>query len=123
MTEDRTHRGLIAWQEAMNLAEVIYQQTEDFPKREIYGLASQIRRAAVSVPSNIAEGAGRNSSREFFQYLGIATGSLAELETQVELAMRLGYVPSGSSTLIQVRRVGRLVNALRNSFENRTRSG
>lgn len=120
MTAERSHRDLIVWQEAMGLAEMAYQQTEGFPKREIFGLAAQIRRSAVSVPSNIAEGAARNSSREFYQYLGIATGSLAELETQVELAMRLGYLPNDPDTLIQVRRVGRLVNALRKTFANRT---
>jgi four helix bundle protein len=120
MAAERSHRDLIAWQEAMNLAEGIYQQTEDFPKRETYGLAAQIRRAAVSIPSNIAEGAARNSSRELFHYLGIAIGSLAELETQVELAARLGYISKDPAALIQVRRVGRLVNALRNSFGNRT---
>ena len=107
----------------MSLAELIYQYSESFPKREIYGLAAQIRRAVVSVPSNIAEGAARNSSRELFHYLGIAIGSLAEVETQVELAMRLGYVPKESQALVQVRRVGRLVNALRNSLANRLSSG
>ena len=85
MNVERTHRDLVAWQEAMNLVEVVYRKTDRFPAREIYGLTAQIRRAAISVPSNIAEGAGRNSSREFFQYLGIATGSLAELETQLDL--------------------------------------
>ena len=104
----------------MNLVEVVYRRTEGFPAREVYGLTAQIRRAAVSVPSNLAEGAARNSSREFFQYLGIATGSLAELETQLEIALRLGYLPDAPEAVNQVHRVGRLVNALRNAFRSRT---
>src|SRR3970040_1012156 len=92
MGTERTHRDLIAWQAAMDLAETVYQQSATFPKEETFGLRIQIRRAAVSVPSNIAEGAARKSSREFFQYLGVAMGSLAELETQVELAIRLKYL-------------------------------
>lgn len=101
----------------MNLAEMVYQQTSAFPKEEAFGLTIQIRRAGVSVPSNIAEGAARNSSRELFQYLGVAMGSLAELETQLELAIRLKFLPKNTETLIRARRVGRLVNALRKSFE------
>jgi four helix bundle protein len=119
MADVRTHRDLIAWQEAMNLVEVIYQHTADFPKNETFGLAIQMRRAAVSVPSNIAEGSARNSTREYYQYLGVATGSLAELETQMELVVRLRYLSPSSESIKQVRRVGRLVNALRNSFEQR----
>ena len=120
MTAERTHRDLNAWQEAMNLVEMVYRKTERFPAGEVYGLTAQIRRAAISVPSNIAEGAARNSSREFFQYLGIATGSLAELETQLEISMRLGYLSDGAEAVKHVHRVGRLVNALRNVFKRRT---
>ena len=119
MTGARSHRDLLAWQEAMGLVETVYQQTKSFPKDEVFGLAVQMRRSAVSVPSNIAEGAARNSSREYYQYLGIATGSVAELETQLELSTRLGYLPQSSEALQHVRRVGRLVNALRNSIGNR----
>ena len=117
MGAKRTHRDLIAWQAAMDLAEIIYQQTSTFPKDEKFGLTIQIRRAAVSVPSNIAEGAARNSSREFFQFLGVAMGSLAELESQLELAIRLKYLPENTEALTHARRVGRLVNALRKSLE------
>jgi four helix bundle protein len=117
MAGEKTHRDLRAWQEAMNLVVAVYQQTAAFPKEELYGLATQLRRAAASVPSNIAEGAARNSSRELFQYLGVATGSVAELETQLELAIRLKYLPADSEALVQVRRVGRLVNALRKSYD------
>lgn len=123
MGTERTHRDLIAWQAAMDLAETVYQQTSTFPKEETFGLTIQIRRAAVSVPSNIAEGAARNSSREFFQFLGVATGSLAELETQVELAIRLKYLPKNTEALTHCRRVGRLVNALRKSVGAPIRRG
>lgn len=76
----------------MELTEKVYRLTKDFPKREDYGLSQQLRRAAVSVPSNIAEGAYRNSNKEFNYFLGIAGGSAGEVYTQVEIAKRLGYV-------------------------------
>jgi len=87
-----THKDLDVWKEAMNLAKQAYFITSNFPKEEIYGLTSQIRRAAVSIPSNIAEGAARNSHKEFIQFLYIALGSVAELETQLLLARELGLV-------------------------------
>ncbi len=86
------YRDLKVWQAAMQLATEIYRLSAEFPKHEIYGLASQIQRSAVSVPSNIAEGHGRNSNKEFHHFLGVALGSLAELETQLLLARRLGYL-------------------------------
>jgi four helix bundle protein len=86
------HHELQAWQRAMGLVKSVYLATKTFPKEEIYGLASQMRRAAVSVPSNIAEGAARSSSKEFLQYLFIARGSLMELETQLVIACDLGYI-------------------------------
>jgi len=79
MTGTNTHRDLVAWQEAMKLVEFAYRDAARFPREEIFGLAAQIRRSAVSVSSNIAEGAARNSSREFAQYLGVASESVAEL--------------------------------------------
>jgi len=116
MAGEQSHRDLIAWQEAMNLVEAVYRVTSIFPKEEAFGLIAQMRRAAISIPSNIAEGAARNSSREFFQYLGVATASMAELETQLELAERLKILAKDTDILVRVRRVGRLVNSLRNSF-------
>jgi four helix bundle protein len=113
------HYKLLAWQEAMSLAEVVYQTSQGFPKNEMFGLTAQMRRAAVSIPSNIAEGAARNSSRELFQFLGIAGGSLAELETQLELAVRLNYIDSGNVVLHQVNRVAQLLVALRKSIRSR----
>lgn len=86
------HRDLLVWQEGMTLVKLIYQCTADFPKDEIFGLTSQMRRAAISIPSNIAEGAARNGKREFIQFLGIARGSLSELETQILISNDLGYL-------------------------------
>jgi four helix bundle protein len=113
------HRKLIAWQEGMNLVESVYRLTRDFPKEETFGLTAQLRRSAVSVPSNIAEGAGRNSSRELVQFLGVATGSLAELDTQLELAMRLKYVNDPSDVMQHCSRVGQLLVALRRSIREK----
>src|SRR5215470_4196259 len=87
----KRYSELIAWQKAMDLVQAIYKATERFPKEEIYGLTSQIRRASVSVPSNIAEGQGRKSTNEFLHHLSIAYGSLMEVETQVLIAERLNY--------------------------------
>lgn len=86
------HHRLKVWQDALVLVECIYRLTNAFPKTEQFGLASQMRRAAVSVPSNIAEGAGRGGKREMRRYLLMARGSLSELETQITIAQRLGYV-------------------------------
>ncbi len=92
MTSDevRTHKDLQVWKEAMKLAKEVYTLSARFPKEEVYGLSTQLRRSAVSIPSNIAEGAARSSTKEFIQFLYIALGSLAELETQLLLAKELG---------------------------------
>lgn len=87
-----SHKDLKLWQESMELVEDIYKVSAFFPKEEIYGLTSQLRRSAVSIPSNIAEGAGRKGKVEFSRFLYIALGSLSELETQLEIAIRLNYV-------------------------------
>ena len=87
----RRHHELQVWQEAIDLVEEAYRLTGAFPREELYGLAGQMRRAAVSVPGNIAEGAARQSEREFLQFLIIARGSLSELETPVLIAEKLGY--------------------------------
>ena len=113
------HRKLIVWQEAMNLVEMIYRTTARFPGEELYGLVAQLRRSAVSVPSNIAEGAGRNSRRELMQFVGIASGSLAELDTQLEIAARLGYIDKDAEPIRLSSRVGQLLVALRRSLRDR----
>lgn len=86
------YKELIVWQKSVKLAELVYKLTTKFPKEEKYGLTSQIRRCAVSVASNIAEGAGRNSKKEFRNFLGIANGSLNELNTQLEISKRLKII-------------------------------
>jgi four helix bundle protein len=117
----RDYRELIVWQKAMELVEAAYRLTSCFPKEELYGLTNQIRRAAVSVPSNIAEGQGRRSTRDFLNFLSIATGSLKELETQIMIAERLNYISSESQTamLTLAAEVGRLAYALANSLRKR----
>lgn len=87
--QTKSHKDLIAWQKAMVLAEEIYRLTEHFPQREVYGIASQMRRAAISIPSNIAEGRNRGTRKDYAHFLSIAYGSAAELETQLLLAERL----------------------------------
>jgi four helix bundle protein len=86
------YRDIKVWQGAMRLATEVYRLSAQFPKHETYGLSSQIQRSAVFVPSNIAEGHGRNSNKEFYHFLGVALGSLSELETQIILAQQLGYL-------------------------------
>ena len=88
----QSYKDLIAWQKAMDLVQLVYQATKQFPKEELYGLTNQLRRAAVSVPSNIAEGQARKSTAEFRNFLSIARGSLAEVETQLIIAERLNYI-------------------------------
>src|SRR5437588_5762251 len=88
----KPHKKLVAWTKGMELVERIYDLTKSFPREEIYGLTSQLRRAAVSVPSNIAEGAADRSRVQFKNYLSVAIGSLNELETQLEIARRIGYL-------------------------------
>jgi four helix bundle protein len=100
MATIKKYRDLIVWQRAMDLSEMIYVKTRQFPKEEMFGLTSQIRRASISVPSNIAEGHARNSTKQFLQFIGIAQGSLAETETQVFLAQRFDYLTSESATEI-----------------------
>ena len=88
----RNHRSLKAWQKAIELIERVYAETRTFPKEELFGLTSQMRRAAVSVPANIAEGAARSGSKELLRFLSIAEASLSELDTHVEIARRLEYL-------------------------------
>ncbi len=87
-----SYRELIVWQKAMVLVTYIYKETRSFPKIERFGLTSQMQRAAISIPANIAEGQARNTTGEFRQFLGISKGSLAELETEIEIAFNLEYV-------------------------------
>ena len=112
-------KNLIVWQKAMDLVTDVYRVTDRFPKREVYSLTDQIRRAAVPVPSNIAEGQAHFSRAEFIHFLRHSSGSLAELETQLLLADRLEYTEPADSELLlkQVVEVGKLLNGLINSMK------
>jgi len=120
MSTIRSYRDLQVWQEAMTLAELCYKRTSGFPHRETYGLHRQIRRASVSVPSNIAEGHSRRTLSAYINHLSIALGSQAELETQIELAHRLVYLKDAEATeLLELAgRVGRRLHALIQSLES-----
>lgn len=117
----RSYRDLVVWQKSMDLVANIYRCTQAFPKAEAYRLAAQLRRAAVSVPSNIAEGQGRISAGEFRQFLGHARGSLLEVETQVSIAQELGFLPKEScdALLCQCTEVGKILGGLIKSLDRR----
>jgi four helix bundle protein len=121
MTVNSTFQDLRIWQDAMDLTVEVYRATGDFPKHEIYGLASQMRRAAVSVPSNIAEGKGHRSDPEFVRFLLHARGSLLELQTQLLIARRLQYLPVGKADELcrSSDGIGRGLNALINKFREK----
>jgi four helix bundle protein len=108
------YRDLIAWQKAMDLVLEVYRATKAFPSDELYGLTNQIRRASVSIPSNIAEGQGRGVGKEFSHHLRIANGSRQEVETQLLIAQRLNYLPADTVQLLLAgaEEVGRLLNGL-----------
>ena len=113
----RSCRELVVWQKAMDLVVQMYRITRAFPKSEMYGLAGQMQRASVSVPSNIAEGQALKQTQAYLRHLAIASGSLAELETQLEIANRLGYLsPKDQSIFEQANEVGRMLSALRKSI-------
>jgi four helix bundle protein len=121
MTTNSTFQDLRVWQEAMDLTMEIYLATGGFPKHETYGLASQMRRAAVSVPSNIAEGKGHRSDPEFVRFLLHAWGSLLELQTQILIARRLQYLSEekGDELWRKGNGIGRGLNALINKFREK----
>ena len=99
----KSHKELDAWKDSMELVVQIYNITKGFPKEELYGLTIQIRRAAVSVPANVSEGAGRNYSKEFIRFLRIAQASLSEIETLLQISLRLNYLDKGMFQSIQRR--------------------
>ena len=110
----RTYQELIVWQKAMDLVESVYMVSRSFPREEMYALTSQIRRASVSIASNIAEGQGRRTTSDFLRHLSIAYGSLLETETQILIAQRLHYLakPKAEGAIKQAAEVGRLLNGL-----------
>jgi four helix bundle protein len=120
-----SYRDLIAWRKAMHLVREIYDVTRLFPRDELYGLTNQLRRAAVSVPSNIAEGQARFSPKEFSHFLSQAPGSLVEIETQILIAQDLGYLPATKTRLLlqQAAELGRVLNGLIASIRGSVQKG
>lgn len=110
----QSYRQLIAWQKAMNFVMEVYKVTKTFPRDETYGLASQLRRAAIAIPTSIAEGQARYSSNEFFHSLGRARGALVEVETQLIISRNLGYFDPerGQQLLDKATEVGKILNGL-----------
>jgi four helix bundle protein len=111
----KSFKDLVVWQKAMDLSVAVYQLTKAFPKEEMFGLTSQMRRAAVSIASNIAEGEGRKSKKEFSHFLAIALGSKAELETQMLLCEKVGLLKKDASltTLSLLDEVGKMIASLK----------
>jgi len=116
--EFKSYRDLDVWQKAMDLVVDSYKATKRFPKSELFGLASQMQRAGVSVPANVAEGRARQHTKEFIRHLSIAYGSLAELETHIQIAERLNYLESDQVDRLmkQTSEVGRMINGLRKTL-------
>jgi four helix bundle protein len=114
----KNFKQLIAWQKSMRFVVELYNATKQFPRDELFGLTSQLRRAAISIPSNIAEGQGRSTTADFRRFLSIALGSCAEIETQLMLAHDLGYLADSSSEHLieRVSEVARLINGLYKSL-------
>ncbi|MCF6281512.1 MAG: four helix bundle protein [Candidatus Polarisedimenticolaceae bacterium] len=108
----KPHERLDAWKFAMRLVKAVYEMSSTFPPDERFGLTQQMRRAAVSVPSNLAEGAGRNHVKEYVQFIGISRGSLAELETQMKLAVMLNFAPKDHFAFELADRTGKLLTGL-----------
>lgn len=106
------HNKLDVWQEAIDFVSEIYIVTKSFPKDEVYGLTNQIRRSAVSIPSNIAEGSTRQSDKEFIQFLYIAMGSLSELETQIIIATNLSYIRDNKMIMEKMEKIGKMTMGL-----------
>lgn len=115
------YRDLIVWQKGLDLVELVYRVTQCFPREEVYGLTSQLRRAAVSVQASIAEGQGRSTTAEFLHFLSIAHGSLKEVETHAFIPARLGYITerTQSELLNLTTQVGRLCSGLRKSLSHK----
>jgi four helix bundle protein len=118
------YQDLVAWQKAVQFVERVYAITSQFPREEMFGLQSQMRRSAVSVPSNISEGQGRASRGEFLQFLGHARGSLYELETQLVIASKLGYITAEEldGSLMDAQQLGRILNGLIASLKSGSKS-
>lgn len=111
------YKDLKVWQEAINLVEEVYKLTNSLPNSETFALANQLKRAAVSVPSNISEGASRQSTKEFVHFLYIALGSAAEIETQIIIAQRLDYIENSKEVIDEITKIRKMLNALISSLK------
>ena len=117
----KSYRDLQVWQEAVDLVELVYRASAAFPADERFGLTSQLRRSSVSIPSNIAEGHARPTTRDYLRFLGISLGSLAEMETQILIAHRLGYIDDASLDRVcqASDRIGRMLRAMMKSLQTK----
>ncbi|MET7036148.1 four helix bundle protein [Elizabethkingia miricola] len=122
MTDIKSHKDLKVWQESMDLVTDIYELVQNFPAEEKYNLTSQIKRSAASIPSSIAEGAGRKSNLEFIQFLNIASGSLSELETQLEIAVRLKFITENEELFKKIIFIRIMITNLKKSLVNKPSS-
>ena len=120
----QSYKDLIVWQKAMQMTEMVYSMVKKLPKEETYALSDQMRRAAVSIPSNIAEGYGRNSKKEYIQFLSIAKGSGYELETQMILTIRIGYVTEQEILPIMnlLTEIGKIINSMISKLKTNPKS-
>lgn len=121
MAQIKTHKDLIVWQKSMLLVTEIYKISKYFPKDETYGLVSQMRRCAISIPSNIAEGYGRKSTSDYVRFLRVAAGSLYELQTQMEISLNLGYLKSNKFDKLNEsgREIERMLSSLTKKLDKR----
>ncbi len=117
----RSHHNLDAWKKSVDFVVMIYKMTESFPKEEKFGLTSQIRRASVSIPANIAEGAARKSDKEFLQFLFISQGSASEVETEIIIAYRLGFLSESNYESLNksLDDIGRMITGLSNHLKRK----
>ena len=113
------YKDLNVWKKSIDFVEIVYKIVASFPREEIYALSDQLKRAVVSIPSNIAEGASRNSNKEFVQFLYIALGSASEVETQLIIAKRLNYVHSIENELIELTSIRKMLNSLISSIKRK----
>ena len=120
MANVKSFRDLLVWQKSMDFAEHVYRVQKKFPAEERFSLCDQLRRAVVSIPSNIAEGRGRDTARDFAHFLTLARGSLNEVTTQLELATRLGYMKSGSGLYEESIEIGKMLNTMIRRLKNST---
>ena len=116
--EGMYHKDLDVWKESIKLVKEIYTITKDFPSSELYGLTNQMRRCAVSIPSNLAEGSARFSNKDKIRFIEISLGSLAELETQIIISQELKFIKEGNQTLEQIKRLNAMYMGLINHLKN-----